>query len=184
MLAGGAQVWMPVATLNLFCRLGALSRREQLRAFDKDADGTLLGEGIGAVVLKRVEDAERDGDRVYAVIRGVGMSSDGRGMSVMAPRLEGEELALRRAYDARRGLPRERRAAGGARHRHRRSGTWSRCTRSHACSGSATGSCRGAALGTVKSMIGHTIPAAGIAGADQDRARAPPPRAAPDAVVR
>ena len=46
-IAGGAQVWMPVATLNLFCRLGALSRREQLRAFDKDADGTLLGEGIG-----------------------------------------------------------------------------------------------------------------------------------------
>ena len=56
-LAGGSQVWMPVATMNLFCRLGALSRRQQLRAFDKDADGTLLGEGIGVVVLKRAEDA-------------------------------------------------------------------------------------------------------------------------------
>ena len=99
-LAGGSQVWMPVATLNLFCRLGALSRRQQLRAFDKDADGTLLSEGIGAVVLKRAEDAVRDGDRVYAVIRGVGVASDGRGMSVMAPRVEGEELALQRAYAA------------------------------------------------------------------------------------
>ncbi len=99
-IAGGSQVWMPVATLNLFCRLGALSRRQQLRAFDRDADGTLLGEGIGAVVLKRAEDAVRDGDRVYAVIRGVGVASDGRGLSVMAPRVEGEELALRRAYEA------------------------------------------------------------------------------------
>ena len=78
-LAGGSQVWMPVATLNLFCRLGALSHREQLRAFDSEADGTLLGEGIGMVVLKRAEDALRDGDRVYAVIRGVGVASDGRG---------------------------------------------------------------------------------------------------------
>ncbi|HSD81595.1 MAG TPA: polyketide synthase, partial [Solirubrobacteraceae bacterium] len=97
-LAGGSQVWMPVATLNLFCRLGALSRREQMRPFDKDADGTLLGEGIGMVVLKRLADAVRDGDRVYAAIRGVGVASDGRGASVMAPRAEGEELALRRAY--------------------------------------------------------------------------------------
>ena len=50
------------------------------------------------VVLKRLADAERDGDRVYAVIRGVGVASDGRAVGVMAPRVEGEELALRRAY--------------------------------------------------------------------------------------
>ena len=78
-LAGGSQVWMPVPTLNIFCQLGALSRRQQIRPFDKDADGTLLGEGIGMVVLKRLADAERDGDRIYAVIRGVGVASDGRG---------------------------------------------------------------------------------------------------------
>ena len=89
-LAGGSQVWMPVATMNLFCRLGALSRKERLAAFDAGADGTLLGEGIGVVVLKRLEDAVADGDRVYAVVRGVGVSSDGRGMGVMAPRIEGE----------------------------------------------------------------------------------------------
>src|SRR5262249_25730307 len=69
MLAGGSQVWMPVPTLNVFSQLGALSRRQQLRPFDKDADGTLLGEGIGMVVLKRAADARRDGDRIYALIR-------------------------------------------------------------------------------------------------------------------
>jgi acyl transferase domain-containing protein len=84
-LTGGAQVWMPVPVLNIFCHLGALSRREVIAPFDAEADGTLLGEGIGMLVLKRHEDAVRDGDRVYAVIRGVGVASDGRGASVMAP---------------------------------------------------------------------------------------------------
>ena len=70
---------MPVPTLNIFCQLGALSRRERIAPFDEDADGTLLGEGIGMVVLKRLDDAERDDDRIYAVIRGVGVASDGRG---------------------------------------------------------------------------------------------------------
>ena len=50
------------------------------------------------LVLKRLADAERDGDRIYAVIKGVGGSSDGRGRSMTAPRLEGQMLALRRAY--------------------------------------------------------------------------------------
>jgi acyl transferase domain-containing protein/phosphopantetheinyl transferase len=162
-LAGGSQVWMPVPTLNLFCRLGALSRRQQIRPFDRDADGTLLGEGIGMVVLKRLADAERDGDRVYAVIRGVGVASDGRAVGVMAPRAEGEALALRRAY-AEAGLPPrsvgliEAHGTGTpvgdavevdalARVFGRRDGELPRC-----------------GLGTVKSMISHTIPAAGVAG--------------------
>ena len=162
-LAGGAQVWMPVATLNVFCRLGALSRRQQLRPFDKDADGTLLGEGIGMVVLKRLDDARRDGDRVYAVIRGTGVASDGRGVSVMAPRVDGEELALRRAYADAGVSPRsiglvEAHGTGTpvgdaveidalARVFGERDGELPRC-----------------AVGTVKSMISHTIPAAGVAG--------------------
>ncbi len=161
-LAGGSQVWMPVATLNLFCRLGALSRREQLRAFDKDADGTLLGEGIGIVVLKRLDDAVRDGDRVYAVIRGVGVSSDGRGASVMAPRVEGEELALRRAYAQAGVSP----LTIGLVEAH---GTGTpvgdvvevqALTRVFGERGEALPRC---AMGSVKSMISHTIPAAGVA---------------------
>ena len=162
-LAGGSQVWMPVATLNLFCRLGALSRRQQLRAFDKDADGTLLGEGIGTVVLKRAGDAARDGDRVYAVIRGVGVASDGRGMSVMAPRVEGEELALRRAYSA-AGVST---ASVGLLEAHGTGTPVGDVVEIDALTkvfGAREGEQARCALGTVKSMIGHTIPAAGVAG--------------------
>src|SRR5262245_24415014 len=63
-LAGGAHVVTPVQVMMLFCQLGALSRREQIRPFDKDADGTILGEGIGMLVLKRLADATRDGNRI------------------------------------------------------------------------------------------------------------------------
>jgi acyl transferase domain-containing protein/phosphopantetheinyl transferase (holo-ACP synthase) len=162
-LAGGSQVWMPVATLNLFCRLGALSRREQLRAFDSEADGTLLSEGIGAVVLKRAEDAVRDGDRVYALIRGVGVASDGRGMSVMAPRIEGEELALRRAYAAAGVAPK----TVGLIEAHGTGTPVGDAVEVQALTrvfGERDGMLPPTALGTVKSMIGHTIPAAGVAG--------------------
>ncbi|HLH15493.1 MAG TPA: beta-ketoacyl synthase N-terminal-like domain-containing protein, partial [Solirubrobacteraceae bacterium] len=162
-IAGGSQVWMPVATLNLFSRLGALSHRQQLRAFDKDADGTLLGEGIGAVVLKRAEDALRDGDRVYAVVRGVGVASDGRGMSVMAPRPEGEELALRRAYAAAGVSP----ASVGLVEAHGTGTPVGDVVEVQSLTrvfGEREGELARCALGTVKSMIGHPIPAAGVAG--------------------
>ena len=60
--------------------------------------GLAISEGITMLILKRVEDAERDGDRIYAVIKGVAGSSDGRGRSMTAPRVEGQASALRRAY--------------------------------------------------------------------------------------
>jgi len=163
-LAGGAQVWMPVATLNLFCRLGALSRRQQLRAFDKDADGTLLGEGIGMVVLRRLEDALAAGDRVYALIRGVGVASDGRGAGVMAPRVEGETLALRRAYE-RAGVSPESIGLLEAHGTGTSVGDAAEVEALRRVFGDRTGDTMPrVALGTVKSMIGHTIPAAGVAG--------------------
>ena len=161
-LAGGSQVWMPVATMNLFCRLGALSRRQQLRAFDKDADGTLLGEGIGMVVLKRLADATRDGDRVYAVIRGVGVASDGRGASVMAPRIDGEQLALQRAYEAAGVSP----STIGLVEAHGTGTEVGDVTEVHALTsvfGERNGGLPHCALGSVKTMISHTIPAAGVA---------------------
>lgn len=82
----------------VFCRLGAVSRWSRIRPFDRGADGTLLGAGQGIVVLKRLDDARRDGDRVSAVIEGVGKSSDRRDGGLMAPRLEGEIAAIERAY--------------------------------------------------------------------------------------
>lgn len=162
-LVGGAQVWMPVPILNIFCQLGALSHREQIRPFDIDADGTLLGEGIGMVVLKRLADAERDGDRIYAVIRGVGIASDGRGMSVMAPRIDGEELALRRAYES-AGVSPETIELIEAHGTATPVGDVVELQALSRVFGPCEDQLPRCALGTVKSMISHTIPAAGIAG--------------------
>ena len=82
----------------VFCRLRAVSRWSCIRPFDRGAEGTLLGVGQGIVVLKRLDDALRDGDRVSAVIKGVGKSSARRGSGLLAPRFEGELPAMERAY--------------------------------------------------------------------------------------
>lgn len=162
-LAGGSQVWIPIPVLNVFCQLGALSRKGQIRPFDADADGTLLGEGIGLVVLKRLEDAERDGNRIYATIRGVGVSSDGRGTTVMAPRVEGEITALRRAYEA-TGVDPE---TIGLIEAHATATDVGDATEMAALAtvfGERVDDRPSCAIGTVKSMISHTIPASGVAG--------------------
>ncbi|HUZ78083.1 MAG TPA: beta-ketoacyl synthase N-terminal-like domain-containing protein [Chloroflexota bacterium] len=81
-----------------FSKTPAFSHAGEIRPFDAASDGMLIGEAAGMLVLKRLADAERDGDRVYAVIRGVGSSSDGRSSSIYGPRSEGQARALRRAY--------------------------------------------------------------------------------------
>ncbi len=78
--------------------LGALSPRGGL-PFHSDAEGFVPAEGAAAVVLKRAADARADGDRIYAVIRGHGVSSDGRGLSIYSPSSAGQQRALRRALD-------------------------------------------------------------------------------------
>ena len=162
-LAGGVHVATPVPTLMLFCQLGALSRREEIRPFDALADGTVLGGGLGMVVLKRLADARRDGNRVYATVKSVGVSSDGRGLGVMAPRPEGEELALKRAYESAGIDPR----SVGLIEAHGTGTPVGDATEVKALTtvfgerGNALPWC---GLGTVKSMIGHAMPAAGIAG--------------------
>ncbi|PRQ09347.1 beta-ketoacyl synthase N-terminal-like domain-containing protein [Enhygromyxa salina] len=81
-----------------FCALSALSRSGRSRPFHADADGLLPAEGAGFVALKRLADARRDGDHVYGVIRGVGLSNDGRGRGFLAPAQAGQVRALRQAY--------------------------------------------------------------------------------------
>lgn len=98
-LTGGVYVNSSASMFKLFAGLGALSHADTIRPFDENADGTLLGEGIGLLCLKRYDDAVRDGDKIYATICGVASSSDGFGGSVLAPSLEGEALAMRRAYE-------------------------------------------------------------------------------------
>jgi acyl transferase domain-containing protein len=83
---------------QMFCGLGALSHTDSIKPFDQSADGTMLGEGVGMICLKRLEDAEADGDKIYATICGVASSSDGHGGSVIAPSADGEALAMRNAY--------------------------------------------------------------------------------------
>ncbi|MCP4599716.1 MAG: SDR family oxidoreductase, partial [Proteobacteria bacterium] len=82
-----------------FSKTPALSPTGDCRPFAEKSDGMVLGEGIGMVALKRLEDAERDEDRIYAVIKGLGASSDGSGTSIYAPVAEGQASALRRCYE-------------------------------------------------------------------------------------
>ena len=94
---GGDAVQTPYAYVA-FSKTHALSPKGRCRPFDAGADGIVLAEGIGVAVLKRLADAERDGDRIYAVIKGIGASSDGRDKGLTAPRAEGQLRALHRAY--------------------------------------------------------------------------------------
>ncbi|MBL8154915.1 MAG: acyltransferase domain-containing protein, partial [Anaerolineae bacterium] len=97
-VTGGVDRNMGVATFIKFCKIGALSATGS-RPFGDGADGFVMGEGAAAFVLKRLEDAERAGDKIYAVIRGVGGSSDGRGKGITAPNPIGQQMAVQRAWE-------------------------------------------------------------------------------------
>jgi acyl transferase domain-containing protein len=97
-LTGGVDAFNDIFMFMCFSKTQALSSSGDARPFSKDADGTVIGEGIGIVALKRLADAERDGDRIYAVLRGIGSSSDGKSQSIYAPLSAGQAEALRNAY--------------------------------------------------------------------------------------
>ncbi|MFZ1987260.1 MAG: SDR family NAD(P)-dependent oxidoreductase [Desulfatitalea sp.] len=146
-----------------FAKTHILSARGELRPFSQEADGTVLGEGIGMVVLKRLEDAQRDDDRVYAVIKGIGSASDGKSQSIYSPRQSGQVLALKRAYDNAGVDP-------GTIELLEAHGTGTRVGDQvefkALCEvfGSSSPNGNRCALGSVKSNIGHTKAAAGTAG--------------------
>ncbi|MCR6482421.1 polyketide synthase dehydratase domain-containing protein [Amycolatopsis sp. OK19-0408] len=161
-LAGGVHHCHDITFWSVFTQLGALSPTERIRPFHRDADGVLIGEGTGVVVLKRLADAERDGDRVYAVITGTGVASDGRTASLANPDSGGQVRAVRQAW-ATAGLDPADPDSIGLLEAH---GT---ATPAGDAAELATlvevfGRAGAAVLGSVKSMIGHTMPAAGIAG--------------------
>ncbi|WP_267038083.1 type I polyketide synthase [Streptomyces sp. NBC_00091] len=99
-ITGGVDTLTDPVTFVCFSKTPALSPTGDCRPFDEAADGTMLGEGVALFALKRMSDAERDGDDVHAVIRGIGSSTDGNDVSVFAPSQRGQERALRRAYAA------------------------------------------------------------------------------------
>ena len=97
MLTGGACRPCCLYTAMGFSALRAYSRSGMSRPFDANCDGLIVGEGAGIFVLKRLADALRDGDKIYAVVKGVGLSND-RGGSLLAPDAEGQLRAMRQAY--------------------------------------------------------------------------------------
>ncbi len=162
-VTGGLDTFNDIFMYMCFSKTPALSPTGNARPFSDAADGTILGEGLGVVVLRRLSDARRDGDRIVAVIRSIGTSSDGRGNAVYAPSAAGQTKALRDAYKIAGVSPGsielveahgtgtevgdavEIRALAEVYRQDRPQGTW-------------------CALGSVKSMIGHTKAAAGVAG--------------------
>ncbi|WTV09028.1 SDR family oxidoreductase [Streptomyces sp. NBC_00046] len=162
-LCGGADLHNGINDYVLFSSVHALSPTGRSRAFDDSADGIALGEGIACVVLKRLADAERDGDRIYGVIKGLGSSSDGRSLGLTAPRPEGQRSALERAYRNAGVSP----ADVGLVEAHGTGTVVGDRTELRILSevfteaGAGPGGC---VLGSVKSQIGHTKCAAGLAG--------------------
>ncbi len=162
-LTGGLDTFNDIFMFMCFSKTPALSPTGDSRPFSSNGDGTALGEGLGVLTLKRLDDARRDGDRIYAVIKGVGTSSDGKGNAVYAPSAAGQVKCLRRAYESAEVAPStvelveahgtgtkvgdavELSALAEVYRSSQAEGTW-------------------CALGSVKSQIGHTKAAAGAAG--------------------
>ncbi|WP_245767768.1 beta-ketoacyl synthase N-terminal-like domain-containing protein [Stigmatella erecta] len=95
-LAGGAFADLTPELYTVNCTFQGMSKHGS-RPFDAKASGFIPGEGAGVLVLKRLSDAERDGDRILGLIKGVGASSDGKGKSLLAPNPLGQQLAVQRA---------------------------------------------------------------------------------------
>jgi 3-oxoacyl-(acyl-carrier-protein) synthase/NAD(P)-dependent dehydrogenase (short-subunit alcohol dehydrogenase family)/acyl carrier protein len=160
-LTGGVQAENDVMSFMCFSKTRALSAKGICRPYDADSDGMLLGAGVGMMVLKRLEDAERDRDRIYAVIKGVGAASDGRANSIYAPHVSGQSAALRCCYEKAGILAGDIQLLEG-----HGTGTpaGDACEISSMLEFFAGVPPRSIALGSIKSQIGHLRAAAGAAG--------------------
>jgi acyl transferase domain-containing protein/phosphopantetheinyl transferase len=161
-IVGGVFLTQSIPFLLVFNRLQAVSKSGMIRPMDRRADGLLMSEGAGAVVVKRLEDAVRDGDRIYAIVKGCGSSSDGKDVDVLAPAWRGQVRALQRAYADANVDPAtigylELHGTGTA------AGDLAEATTIKTFFGTSTHPPTSRAMGTVKSLIGHAMPASGIA---------------------
>jgi len=146
-----------------FAKTPAFTTNDDIRPFDVDSKGMMIGEGIGMMAFKRLEDAERDGDKIYAVLKGIGTSSDGRFKSIYAPRPDGQAKALKRAYEDAGFTPKSCGLieAHGTGTKAGDAAEFSGLLKHFSQDNDAT---QHIALGSVKSQIGHTKAAAGAAG--------------------
>jgi len=162
MLAGGVSRPDNLYTQVGFSQLRALSPSGCCSPFDESADGLVVGEGAGILALKRLDDALRDGDEIFGLIRGMGLSNDLRG-NLLAPDSEGQLRAMRRAYESAEWSPHDidliechgtGTPAGDATELRSLRTLW----------GESGWSYEQCAIGSIKSMIGHLLTAAGAAG--------------------
>ena len=159
-LTGGVDRNMGASSFVKFCKIGALSATGT-RPFGVGADGFVMGEGSGAFLLKRLEDAERAGDTIYAVIRGVAGSSDGKGKGITAPNPIGQQLAVQRAWEAAELDP----ATATLVEAHGTSTRVGDVVEVESLAATFSGAPRGSiGLGSAKSNIGHLKAGAGAAG--------------------
>ncbi len=159
MLAGGVNAADDLFIHVGFSALQALSKTGRSRPFHREADGLLPAEGAGVVVLKRLEDAIASGDRILGVVRGIGLSNDGRGSGMLAPAEDGQVRAMRQAYECAGLSPSDVSLV--------------ECHATGTVVGDRTElqsmrrvfeGARGLPIGSLKSNLGHAITAAGVAG--------------------
>jgi acyl transferase domain-containing protein/3-hydroxymyristoyl/3-hydroxydecanoyl-(acyl carrier protein) dehydratase len=159
-IVGGASYCKP-ETLILFSMAQSISAGGS-RPFDAAADGLVVGEGYVSILLKTLPRALADGDRILAVIRGIGVSSDGRGKGLWAPQKKGQIEAIRRAYADPADIARLQYIEA-----HATSTPLGDATEVAALAAALGGQLpRGAKIpiGSAKANIGHTLEAAGLAG--------------------
>lgn len=162
-LAGAVETEMTPHTYIAFSKTRAMSPTGQARVFDDSADGIVLGEGAVTLVLKRLDDAERAGDRIYALIRGVAGASDGRGLGLTAPNAAGQMRAVQHAQRA-AAVPLSSLGLYEAHGTGTRVGDRTELesyTNALRQAGAGEQSC---ATGSVKSLLGHTRCTAGLTG--------------------
>jgi polyketide-type polyunsaturated fatty acid synthase PfaA len=160
-VTGGIDTFNDIFMYTCFSKTPALSPSGHAKPFSDNADGTTLGEGLGIVVIKRLADAERDGDKIYAVIKGIGASSDGRGAAIYEPSAAGQKKALLRAYEQ-GGVDPQTIELIEAHGTGTKVGDAVEVTALKDVFGEANSPW--CAIGSIKSQIGHTKAAAGSAG--------------------
>ena len=163
MITGGVCTDNSPSMYMSFSKTPAFTTNDTIQPFDIDSKGMMIGEGIGMIAIKRLDDAERDGDKIYAVIKGIGSSSDGKFKSIYAPRPEGQAKALKRAYDDAGFAPHtvgliEAHGTGTA------AGDVAEFNGLKSVFAEDNDAQQHIALGSVKSQVGHTKSTAGTAG--------------------
>lgn len=159
-VAGGIHLGQNAIFWSIFDMIGAMSHKQEIAPLSENADGLLIGEGCGVVVLKKLSKALADKDRIYSVIKGIGVCSDGAGLNVMAPNSGGQKRAIDIAWE-KSGMDRKNLGYIEA---HGTATIVGDRTEIQTLSESFADGDGEILIGSAKSNVGHTMPAAGMAG--------------------